>query len=120
MISKRQFQVLYPSLVKFAKEDPTYRRRNKSGKISIVRKGKRRGLLKNTLHFTGALGTGVAGLIAGKKAGDIVSRKLLYKSNLSHKIANPLVRGGLLAGGAGTGLLTAARISNAIRKRKNK
>lgn len=63
MLTLEQYSALYPNLAHFASDgSATYQRKSKTGKIGIVRKGKR----KNKLALTG-------GALAGALAGNVIA-----------------------------------------------
>lgn len=113
MISIKTYQIKYPLLAQFAKEDPTYIRRSKTGKRVIVRKGKRRKGYNRAV-------SGVGGLLAGNAAIGIAAtgivgglRGLVSKADSNpafmkklNKAAVPIAigaYGATLAAGAGAG-----------------
>lgn len=85
MLKINQFAIAYPTLASFAKEDPTYTRRSKTGKLSVVRKGKRKKGYGKVVSGIGAYGVGnlavsgtaLGGLAVASKLSPNASSKLL-------------------------------------------
>lgn len=129
MIDIQTFYSFYPYLSAcFAQSDPnspTYTRRTKTGKMSIVRKGKRKKGINAGVAAGAVLGSGLAGTYLGYKTGKELFKGTPALNKIGSKTyAGVAARGAgigaVAALGAGAGLITGASILNKIRKKRNK
>lgn len=81
MFNQSQYAIAYPNLAQFNNPDsPTYTRKSKTGKMVVVRKGRRK---RNNLAL--AAGT-TGGLIAGNLAMSIPQRIIVKKHGFKHNL----------------------------------
>ena len=117
-----QFRTIYPELAVFSDPNsPTYVRRSKTGKMSIVRKGKRKKKPNVPLRMATLAGGYAAGIAGGLKGGMMLSNKVLPAwSPKSQTIAAKTAKAFAPAIGGVAGGIAAAKLVGAYYRKKDR